>query len=413
MLRASWLGVALMVATSCGGDSGSTPAPDAPPPGGCGADDACAGHGQCNLTEMVCTCDAQYYRCGQGCCAWEIAAIDTNSRPGSTTDLALDSAGRPHIAYSDATNDDLKYARFDGTQWLFETVDTGGVGWHSSLALDATDTPHISHYAFGAGDLKYAARSNGIWSNETVDSVGITGRKTSLAIDGSGNPHLSYHDTGLDNLRYAHKDGGVWVLETVDEQGDVGDFTALAIDAMGRVHITYYLTNDPVGGKSGDLLYALRDPAGSWTFEVVDTIGVVGMFTSLALDPAGNPHISYREETNYPVAGLKYARRDVSGWHVETVEAGGDLADFNTSIAVDSQSRPHISYLDATAGVLKYAQWTGTSWLIQVVDSQMYSGHYSAIALDANDHPNFSYTYRDQKEDFPNPIQMLWLKFAK
>jgi len=70
-----------------------------------------------------------------------------------------DSGDRPHISYLDETNEDLKYARWNGTGWSIETVDSDGdVGEYTSIALDSSDYPHISyHYSeWPNGDLKYA-----------------------------------------------------------------------------------------------------------------------------------------------------------------------------------------------------------------------------------------------------------------
>ena len=48
-----------------------------------------------------------------------------------------------------------------------------------------------------------------------------------------------------------------------------------------------------------------------WTREAVDEIPKVGTHTSLALDSNGRPHISYYDESN---GNLKYVRWQDTGW---------------------------------------------------------------------------------------------------
>ena len=82
--------------------------------------------------------------------------------------LALDAAGRPHVAYG---GDHLYYAYHDGTAWHVETVDAGlQVGIYASLALDAAGRPHIAYYDQANDYLRYAYHDGTAWQLQTVDA---------------------------------------------------------------------------------------------------------------------------------------------------------------------------------------------------------------------------------------------------
>jgi fibronectin type 3 domain-containing protein len=128
--------------------------------------------------------------------------------------------------------------------------------------------------------------------------------------------------------------------------------------------------------------------AETWSIETVDSTGDVGELTSMALDSNGYPHISYSDITN---RYLKYAKWTGSAWSNEAVDSGGNVGG-GSSIALDSNGYPHISYYDFTNYDLKYAKWTGREWLSQTVDSANNVGCYSSIVLDSNGHPHISYS---------------------
>ena len=132
---------------------------------------------------------------------------------------------------------------------------------------------------------------------------------------------------------------------------------------------------NPVLGYSADDLIkvAFHDAAG-WHYEIVDTDGP-RHDVFLALDSNGYPHLSYLASGG----ALTYTRRTVSGWQVETVEAG-DL--YAIALALDENDVPHISYQDASSGQ-KYAYRDGSGWHTEVVDSSGGWGAGNSIAVNS------------------------------
>ncbi|MDH3346737.1 MAG: BNR repeat-containing protein [Desulfobulbaceae bacterium] len=74
--------------------------------------------------------------------------------------MALDTSGNPHICYYDTTNEELKYADWDGAQWNIKVVDdNGSVGRYCSIVFDKANRSHMSYVDMGNMSLKYARRS--------------------------------------------------------------------------------------------------------------------------------------------------------------------------------------------------------------------------------------------------------------
>ena len=182
-----------------------------------------------------------------------------------------------------------------------------------------------------------------------------------------------------------------WNNETVDAAGGVGQYSSLALDSAGNPRISYFNSS-----PNYDLKYAWKDGEG-WHTELVDAAGNVGYYSSLALDTAGNPRISYYNETNHD---LKYAWNDGSGWNNVTVDTAG-VVEYYSSLALDDAGNPRISYFDGYPKYdLKYAWKDGLGWHTVPVDAAGDVGAFSSLALDTAGNPRISYynsTNRDLK----------------
>lgn len=374
---------------------------------------------------------------------WQVEVADPGFQMGAWSAIAMDGDDHPHISYYNYDAGDLKYAHWDGTVWISETVDYEG-GWNSYIALDSHGHPHIAYrdaQGFSGTALKYAHWDGAAWQIDTVEALisTISSRDTTLALDNDDLPHISYSvsDSGdaPDYLYHAYQKvaGGDWLTETVETAGHIGD-NALALNSAGDPHILYYAIDGNAGrldhtwwdggqwqnetlttsdnsisalslmlyggdvphasyylSADDSMHYAHRE--GAWQIEMVESeLRLDREVSSLALSSAGQPHILYLLENKI----LRYAHREDTTWQTEAVAHGGDPGRYNTMV-LDQAERPHVIYVDQDRMQLWYAAWDGAAWQTQTVDQGDwgYAFDYAGLALDGDGHPHVAYNKDD------------------
>ena len=347
---------------------------------------------------------------------WDISTLEEHyiADVGVATSLALSAAGAPHISYMDDTRDRLKYAQTFALSWETSVVsNTIHAGSWSSIGLLNDFQPAIAFYDMSNRDLLLTIWDGTEWVFEEVDTEGIVGQYVSMKIDSNKNFHISYYNASLGLLQYAFRenDDDNWEI-TILDNGNAGLFTSIDLDPFDRPYISYY------DAQNEAIKVVFKSATDTWVdFEIAtvgdptDDVEIEEAYTSIDVRNYLNDiHISFYNET---LGDLEYAYFD-GAWNHLTVDSAGNVGKYN-SLEIDPNNpfARHICYYDATERDLKYAYWDGTNWFTEVVDGVGDVGRFCSLDLNNTGQPAISY-YDDSGRDlkyatsFPLPdVQIL------
>jgi hypothetical protein len=367
---------------------------------------------------------------------WRTEVVERTADVVQGASIAVDSLDHPWIAYQTVgplyPRWDIKLAHWNGTDWLFQTVDRNGVGspYGVSLALDSRDWPRIVYYLNPTGfyDLAYIVWDGTLWRHETILATGIHNSSlpqigVSLKLDGRENPGVAYSGNGT--LSYFNRDDGGWHGRVVDFHPDEGFWPSLAFDSHDFPHISY---EGSVGGVGeDDLMYASWNGT-DWVIETAcSPLGAeVGAGSSLALDSRDIPHISFTHETEFfghnqghEIPNYTYYTNKAQGlWLDPVVPLDPTEFGYMTSLAIDSHDLPHVSYRVSLASndtdELRYAYipWVDSNPPVsQVLPISPYwnGGPVEALAADESGVANVALWFRFSAD---NSTWGPWTQFS-
>lgn len=216
-------------------------------------------------------------------------------------------------------------------------------------SLQSNDVGRFSALASDPGKALYVSAYDGKYGDLVVVTYGIDGKKSGIQyVDGVPNGEVKYGPSG--------SRGGV-----VEPGPDVGRYTDIAV-SQGKVYVSYYDVT------LGNLKMALRSTTGEWTTHQVDGDRAdLGLYSSIAIDSAGVPGISYFQrggEATFNVmdcpiprptgavkyvTALKFARAtkaeptSAADWQIKTIACMSrppPICDACTGVCADSGNGP-------------------------------------------------------------------------
>jgi hypothetical protein len=171
-------------------------------------------------------------------------SVTVNNDVGRYSSLYVDSGGRFHIAYYDATEDSLMYA--------VEVASGGNCGILGSAQCDEIDAMPADYHPVGISIAEDGAGYPIIAYQGELGSLNVARPLNALGMPpGSGNcgPEADLFQT--------------WYCEEIDPPGTQvhtrnGDFISIAVDSSGLATIAYYRIY--VDHADGNLVIAMQSP---------------------------------------------------------------------------------------------------------------------------------------------------------
>jgi hypothetical protein len=228
------------------------------------------------------------------------------------------------------------------------------------------------------------------WEIQEID----TGTKPAIALSSDGTPNVAYMLEAMPGfVKNAVLNGDSWDITTVVDGYLYGPLD-IVIGPDDIPHITYHDHQDErqFRPELGDAVHAYRAPDGEWRVEAAFGQGHDGWDNRITVDAEGRPHMSAIDPLEFAGDGVTYYRRNGPGnWTVESIGSGDLTYKYSTSIAVDPEGVPHITYYDQGGNDLALASRGNNGWDIAHIDTDGETGLFSSLVIDADGRFHVSY----------------------
>ncbi len=169
-----------------------------------------------------------------------------------------------------------------------------------------------------------------------------------------------------------------WTLQSADAAEGAGLYTSLVLDEANHPFISY------VNEVDGTFRIASQIN-GTWSSEVVAGPSSYLGDTNVLIAPNRTLEVSFYDAmTN----AIMYGVKGPGGWELTRIDSG--FSEGYNRLALNSAGQPGIAY-SGMGGDLRYAAWNGTAWAVEVVDRQTIISRYEDLTFDALGRAQISY----------------------
>lgn len=181
--------------------------------------------------------------------------------------------------------------------------------------------------------------------------------------------------------------------EIVDQIGSVGSFTSIATDQNNIPHISYY------DASNASLKYATKSSKQhnrkdtskpGWKLYTIDDSAYVGNYTALKISANNVLWVAYHD-ISHRALRIAHKKLQSSTWTLETIDRYNQAGFLGISLAIGKQNEPEVCYYAKQAGVLRYAKLGQGKWRITIADNDVDAGMMPSIAIDQRGYPRIAY----------------------
>lgn len=256
--------------------------------------------------------------------------ISGNAGGSSVPDVALDSQGRPVVAWEDDTSGDreIYLKRWNGSEWIElggsatgggVSDDTGSYSVGARVKVDRSDRPVVAWYHNSSGQYEVRVRR---WEGaQWVDLPGLEGTvamSPDLELDAAGNPILAW--TSSDGaIRVSAWNGAGWTGLGRASGAAAAHQASVACDGRGRIYVAWT-------ELAGDTEIRLRMWDGEWRDvggPISDNPGA-STRPQVAIGASGRPVVAWEDSSsgNYEIYVRFWTGKRWEGYENSDVDGG-------------------------------------------------------------------------------------------